>query len=63
MSGVAERLGLGDGESFAQLHGRIRRMLTGALTVPPRLSIPSNVRFVGAVNMDDTTHYLSPEGA
>jgi hypothetical protein len=61
MTGLAERLGLGDGESFAQLHARIRRMLSGALTVPARLPIPANVRFVGAVNMDDTTHYLSPK--
>jgi hypothetical protein len=61
MTTLAQRLGLGDGESFAQLHGRLRRMLTGALTVPPQLPIPSNVRFVGAVNMDDTTHYLSPK--
>ncbi|MEY6431505.1 AAA family ATPase [Thioalkalicoccus limnaeus] len=61
MTQLAERLGLGDGESFAQLHARVRRMLSGALTVPPQLQIPANVRFVGAVNMDDTTHYLSPK--
>jgi hypothetical protein len=61
MTQLAERLGLGDGESFAQLHGRVRRMLSGALTVPARLQVPANVRFVGAVNMDDTTHYLSPK--
>lgn len=61
MTQLAERLGLGDGESFAQLHARLRRMVSGALTVPPQLKIPSNVRFVGAVNMDDTTHYLSPK--
>lgn len=61
MSKLAQRLGLGDGESFAQLHARVRRMVSGALTVPARLQIPANVRFVGAVNMDDTTHYLSPK--
>lgn len=61
MTQLAERLGLGDGESFAQLHARIRRMLSGVLTVPARLQIPTNVRFVGAINMDDTTHYLSPK--
>jgi hypothetical protein len=61
MTQLAERLGLGDGESFAQLHARVRRMLSGVLTVPARLPVPANVRFVGAVNMDDTTHYLSPK--
>ncbi|AUB80561.1 hypothetical protein THSYN_06075 [Candidatus Thiodictyon syntrophicum] len=61
MALLAERLALADGESFPQLHARIRRMLSGALTVPSRLPIPGNVRFVGAVNMDDTTHYLSPK--
>lgn len=61
MAGIAKRLGLGDGDSFTQLHARIRRMLAGALTVPPRMSIPPNVRFIGAVNMDDTAHYLSPK--
>ncbi|NEX16766.1 MAG: hypothetical protein C1943_09090 [Halochromatium sp.] len=61
MTALAQRLGLGDRESFPKLHGRIRRMLTGALTVHPTLSIPANVRFVGAINMDDTTHYLSPK--
>lgn len=61
MTQLAQRLGLADGESFPQLHARVRRMLAGALKVPSRLPIPSNVRFVGAVNMDDTTHYLSPK--
>lgn len=61
MPRLAERLGLGDGESFPQLHARLRRMLSGAISVPPTMRIPPNVRFVGAVNMDDTTHYLSPK--
>jgi hypothetical protein len=61
MTQLAERLGLADGESFPQLHARLRRMLAGALKVPSCLSIPDNVRFVGTVNMDDTTHYLSPK--
>mgnify|MGYP002395606076 CR=1 FL=1 len=61
MAQLAERLGLGDGESFPQLHGRVRRMLSGAISVPPKLRIPPNVRFVGAVNMDDTTNHLSPK--
>ncbi len=61
MTQLAQRLGLSDGESFPQLHARVRRMLAGALKVPSRLPIPSNVRFVGTVNMDDTTHYLSPK--
>lgn len=58
---MKKQLGLDDGESMLQLHTRLRRMLSGVLSVPSRLTIPNNVRFVGAVNMDDTTHFLSPK--
>ena len=36
-------------------------MVSGVLRVPSRLKIPRNVRFVGAVNMDETTHFMSPK--
>jgi energy-coupling factor transporter ATP-binding protein EcfA2 len=58
---LREQLGIDDGESIIQLHARLRRMVAGVLNVPSRLTIPANLRFVGAVNMDDTTHYLSPK--
>ncbi|MFB1489349.1 MULTISPECIES: McrB family protein [unclassified Thiocapsa] len=58
---LQDRLGIQDGESVLQLHSRLRRMVAGVLNVPPILSIPSNIRIIGAVNIDDTTHYLSPK--
>ena len=58
---LQERLGVGSGESLVELHGRLRRMVSGVLNVPSRLALPSNLRVVGAVNVDETTHYLSPK--
>lgn len=58
---LKKHLGIEDGESILQLHSRLRRMVAGVLNVPSRLKIPQNVRFIGAVNMDDTTHFLSPK--
>lgn len=58
---IKQQLGIDDGESFLQLHSRLRRMVSGVLSVPSELRIPGNVRFVGAVNMDDTTHFMSPK--
>lgn len=58
---LRDRLGIEDGESILQLHARLRRMVAGVLNVPPTLQIPPNVRIIGAVNIDETTHYLSPK--
>ncbi|WP_020507797.1 McrB family protein [Lamprocystis purpurea] len=58
---LKDRLGMDDGESVLHTHARLRRMVAGVLKVPSRLRIPTNVRFVGTVNMDATTHYLSPK--
>ena len=58
---LKDRLGMDDGESVLHTHARLRRMVAGMLKVPSRLRIPTNVRFVGTVNMDATTHYLSPK--
>ncbi len=58
---LKERLGIGEGESLVEQVGRLRRMVSGVLNVPPRLAIPENVRVIGAVNIDETTHYLSPK--
>ncbi|MGN1394578.1 MAG: McrB family protein [Succinivibrionaceae bacterium] len=32
-----------------------------ASKIPNRLEIPTNVRFLGTINVDDTTYYLSPK--
>ncbi len=58
---LKDRFGKDDDESILHTHARLRRMVAGVLKVPSRLRIPTNVRFVGTVNMDATTHYLSPK--
>jgi len=54
-------IGINDNETFVSLHSRLRRMLNGILNVPSKLKFPGNVRIIGAINIDETTHYLSPK--
>lgn len=49
------------GESFPVFHGRIRRSLATVLDIPSKIAVPSNVRFIGAINVDQTTYGLSPK--
>lgn len=58
---LQERLGIENGKSFVELHAHLRRMLSGVLNVPAKLSLPENVRFIGAINMDQTTNALAPK--
>lgn len=53
--------GFSDKDSLIKYHGDIRRMLTGIISTPSKISIPANVRIIGAINIDETTHYLSPK--
>lgn len=53
--------GFSDKDSLIKYHGDIRRMLAGIISTPSRISIPANVRIIGAINIDETTHYLSPK--
>jgi len=53
--------GLADAQSVLEYHGRLRRSLTAAIRHPTRFAFPANVRIIGAVNMDETTHPLSPK--
>jgi energy-coupling factor transporter ATP-binding protein EcfA2 len=53
--------GLADAQSVLEYHGRLRRSLAAATRHPTRFAFPSNVRIIGAVNMDETTHPLSPK--
>ena len=53
--------GLGDGESLLHHHARLRRALSAQARTPASLRLPPNVRIVGAINVDETTHYLSPK--
>ncbi len=53
--------GFSDKDSLIKYHGDVRRMLAGVIGIPSTITIPNNVRIVGAINIDETTHYLSPK--
>lgn len=53
--------GFSEKDSLIKYHGDIRRMLSGIFSTPSTISIPANVRIIGAINIDETTHYLSPK--
>lgn len=48
-------------ESFPAFHGRVRRALSTVLDIPATVLVPTNVRFIGAINVDQTTYSLSPK--
>lgn len=56
-----EMLGNTDKESMLQLHAKMKRRLIDILKFPSTINIPDNVRFIGAINVDETTHYFSPK--
>lgn len=61
-NGELHRLsGLADKESVLLHHGRLRRSLAAQMRMPTSLKLPENVWIFGAVNMDETTHLLSPK--
>lgn len=53
--------GLADKESVVLHHARLRRSLATQMRMPTSLKLPANVWIFGAVNMDETTHQLSPK--
>jgi hypothetical protein len=53
--------GFQDTESVLLHHGRLRRALGTLLRTPTTMRFPDNVRIVGAINIDETTNYLSPK--
>lgn len=58
---IKRAFGFSEKESLIKYHGEIRRMLGGIINTPSSITIPANVRIIGAVNIDETTHYLSPK--
>jgi energy-coupling factor transporter ATP-binding protein EcfA2 len=59
-NGLLHRLGgFKDAESVLRHHARLRRSLAATSRTPTELRLPPNVRIIGAVNVDETTHYLS----
>lgn len=53
--------GFSDKDSLLKYHSEIRRMLSGVISMPSRIKMPDNVFIIGAINIDETTHYLSPK--
>jgi len=53
--------GFKDAESVLLHHARLRRSLSALVRTPTSLLFPPNVRIIGAINVDETTHYLSPK--
>ena len=53
--------GFQDAESVLIHHARLRRSMSGLLRTPSSIRFPVNVRIIGAINIDETTHYLSPK--
>lgn len=56
-----ELLGNVEQETMLQIHSKMKKRLIDVLKFPSSLTIPYNVRFVGAINVDETTHYFSPK--
>lgn len=56
-----ELCGFREGDSLLKYHAQLRKMLQTYLITPAKLVLPSNVRIIGAINIDETTHYLSPK--
>jgi hypothetical protein len=53
--------GFSDKDSLIKYHSDLRRMLSGVINIPASITFPKNVRIIGAINIDETTHYLSPK--
>ncbi|SPY08609.1 McrB family protein [Oligella urethralis] len=56
-----ELCGFKDGDSLLKYHARLRKSFASYIDNPSSLVIPENVFFIGAINIDETTHYLSPK--
>lgn len=53
--------GFSDKDSLIKYHSEIRRMLSAVISIPSSIKMPANVHIIGAINIDETTHYLSPK--
>lgn len=56
-----ELCGFREGDSLLKYHASLRRMLSNYANVPSSIRLPVNVRIIGTINVDETTHYLSPK--
>ena len=53
--------GFQEADTVLNYHAKIRRSLSGLIDIPAGFRFPPNVWIIGAINVDDTTHYLSPK--
>lgn len=56
-----ELCGFQESDSLLKYHARLRKLISSYLSTPSSLKLPPNVRIIGTINMDETTHYLSPK--
>lgn len=56
-----ELLGTMENETMLKIHSKMKRRLIDILKFPATMKIPSNIRFIGAINVDETTNYFSPK--
>jgi len=53
--------GFREAEGLLAYHSRLRRALAAHMRTPTSFRFPDNVWIFGAVNVDETTHHLSPK--
>jgi len=58
---LRQAFGFSDKNSLIKYHSEIRHMLSAVMTMPSSIKMPANVHIIGAINIDETTHYLSPK--
>lgn len=58
---LRELCGFDKGDSLLYHHAHLRKMLSSYIRTPAAIQLPKNVRIIGAINVDETTHYLSPK--
>ncbi|MCX2781095.1 McrB family protein [Microbulbifer thermotolerans] len=56
-----ELCGFREGDSLLKYHAQLRKIMSSYLNTPSKFEFPANVRIIGAINVDETTHYLSPK--
>lgn len=58
---ISKACGFQNSDSMLKYHSELRRILSSFLNTPSSLRMPDNVRIIGTINVDETTHYLSPK--
>ncbi|MBS7836445.1 McrB family protein [Wohlfahrtiimonas chitiniclastica] len=58
---LSELCGFKEGDSLLKYHVYLKRLLGNYFNTPSQVTLPPNVRIIGAINVDETTYYLSPK--